>query len=184
MHPQSIVHSLVELSDGSVIAQLGVTDMRLPIQYAFSWPDRWDGALAVADLVDCRRLEFEPPDHARFPCLALAYRALEAGEAFPVVLNAANEVAVEAFLRGAAPFPAIPAAIAAALDEAAQRGWGTPRVWPPSERSTRGRARILEWIKPCPCEGTAVPCPTGKSRTSSAECRLGFRQVRARPAVP
>jgi 1-deoxy-D-xylulose-5-phosphate reductoisomerase len=126
VHPQSIVHSLVELRDGSVIAQLGVTDMRLPIQYAFSWPERWDGALASLSLVDCGRLEFQPPDHERFPCLRLAYRALDAGAAFPVVLNAANEVAVEAFLRGAAPFPAIPAAIEGALDEAVRRDCGNP----------------------------------------------------------
>ena len=81
VHPQSVVHSLVELTDGSIIAQLGVTDMRLPIQYAFSWPERWDGALPTLSLLDCRRLEFEAPDHARFPCLRLAYRALEAGDA-------------------------------------------------------------------------------------------------------
>ena len=83
--------------------------MRLPIQYAFSWPERWDGALPTLSLLDCRRLEFEPPDHDRFPCLRLAYRALEAGDAYPVVLNAANEVAVASFLDGAVPFPAIPA---------------------------------------------------------------------------
>ena len=81
--------------------------MRLPIQYAFSWPERWDGALPTLSLLDCRRLEFEAPDHDRFPCLRLAYRALEAGDAYPVVLNAANEVAVASFLEGAVPFPAI-----------------------------------------------------------------------------
>src|SRR5262249_51056418 len=76
VHPQSIVHSLVELRDSSVIAQLGVTDMRLPIQYAFSYPDRWEAALPSLDLTSCARLEFEPPDLDRFPCLRLAYRAL------------------------------------------------------------------------------------------------------------
>ena len=111
VHPQSIVHSLVELSDGSVIAQLGVTDMRLPIQYAFSWPERWDGGLPRLDLAAAGRLEFEPPDPDRFPCLALAFRALEAGAAYSVVLNAANEVAVASFLAGALPFTGIPAAI-------------------------------------------------------------------------
>jgi 1-deoxy-D-xylulose-5-phosphate reductoisomerase len=126
VHPQSIVHSLVELRDGSILAQLGVTDMRLPIQYAFSWPERWDGGLPSLNLVDGGRLEFEPPDHGRFPCLGLAYRALEAGAAFPVVLNAANELAVEAFLRGDARFPDVPAAIERALDAAAGADLGNP----------------------------------------------------------
>jgi 1-deoxy-D-xylulose-5-phosphate reductoisomerase len=116
----------VELTDGSIIAQLGVTDMRLPIQYAFSWPDRWDGALPTLNLLDCKRLEFEAPDHDRFPCLRLAYRALEAGDAYPVVLNAANEVAVASFLDGAIPFPAIADSIDAALAEAARQGVQRP----------------------------------------------------------
>jgi 1-deoxy-D-xylulose-5-phosphate reductoisomerase len=108
IHPQSIVHSMVELSDGSVIAQLGVTDMRLPIQYACSYPDRWEAALPSLDLTRTPRLEFHPPDTARFPCLALAYRALREAGTLPVVLNAANEVAVETFLEGRLAFPAIP----------------------------------------------------------------------------
>ena len=99
-------------------AQLGVTDMRLPIQYAFSYPDRWDTDLPSLDLAACGRLEFSRPDTERFPCLALAYRALRGGPALPVALNAANEVAVEAFLDGAVPFTAIPVVIAAALDDA------------------------------------------------------------------
>ena len=111
IHPQSIVHSLVELTDGSVIAQLGVTDMRLPIQYACSYPERWDGALPTLDLTRAGRLEFLAPDEERFPCLALAYRALRAGDTFPVVLNAANEVAVEAFLDGKLGFTSIPRVI-------------------------------------------------------------------------
>jgi 1-deoxy-D-xylulose-5-phosphate reductoisomerase len=128
VHPQSVVHSLVELTDGSIIAQLGVTDMRLPIQYAFSWPDRWDGALPALSLLDCRRLEFEAPDHDRFPCLRLAYRALDAGDAFPVVLNAANEVAVASFLEGAVPFPAIAESIDAALEAAARQNVQRPET--------------------------------------------------------
>jgi len=118
VHPQSVVHSLVELRDGSQIAQLGVTDMRLPIQYAFSYPDRWDTGLPPLDLAACGRLEFGRPDTERFPCLALAYRALGGGPALPVALNAANEVAVQAFLDAAVPFTAIPVVIAAALDDA------------------------------------------------------------------
>jgi 1-deoxy-D-xylulose-5-phosphate reductoisomerase len=111
IHPQSIVHSMVELLDGSVIAQLGVTDMRLPIQYACSYPERWDGALPSLDLSRAGRLEFHPPDLERFPCLGLAYRALRAEGTLAVVLNAANEVAVAAFLDGRLGFTAIPAVI-------------------------------------------------------------------------
>jgi 1-deoxy-D-xylulose-5-phosphate reductoisomerase len=107
IHPQSIVHSMVELTDGSVIAQLGVTDMRLPIQYACSYPDRWEAALPTLDLVRAGRLDFHEPAHDRFPCLALAYRALRTGGTLPVVLNAANEVAVGAFLEGKLGFTAI-----------------------------------------------------------------------------
>jgi 1-deoxy-D-xylulose-5-phosphate reductoisomerase len=108
IHPQSIVHSMVELTDGSIIAQLGVTDMRLPIQYAFSYPDRWPTALPSLDLTDAGRLEFEAPDTRAFPCLALAYRALEVERSLPVVLNAANEIAVARFLEGRLAFLSIP----------------------------------------------------------------------------
>jgi 1-deoxy-D-xylulose-5-phosphate reductoisomerase len=111
IHPQSIVHSLVELGDGSVIAQLGVTDMRLPIQYACSYPERWDALLPSLDLTRAGALEFFPPAHDRFPCLSLAYRALRTGATLPVVLNAANEVAVESFLDGKLGFTSIPAVI-------------------------------------------------------------------------
>ena len=100
IHPQSVVHSMVELMDGSIIAQLGVTDMRLPIQYAFSYPERWAAPLPSLDLARAGRLDFDVPDTAAFPCLRLAYRALEAERSLPVVLNAANEVAVARFLEG------------------------------------------------------------------------------------
>jgi 1-deoxy-D-xylulose-5-phosphate reductoisomerase len=118
IHPQSIVHSLVELVDGSVIAQLSVTDMRLPIQYAFSYPERWTGSLASLDVAGLGALEFSRPDVERFPCLRLAYDALEHGGAWPIVLNAANEVAVEAFLDGRVSLPGIPRAIEIALTAA------------------------------------------------------------------
>jgi 1-deoxy-D-xylulose-5-phosphate reductoisomerase len=120
VHPQSIVHSMVELCDGSVLAQLGPTDMQLPIQYAFSWPERWDAPVPPLDLARIGALEFSAPDLERFPCLRLAYQALEHGGAWPIVLNAANEVAVEAFLAGAIAFPAIPAVIDAALEACAR----------------------------------------------------------------
>ncbi len=116
IHPQSIVHSLVELIDGSVIAQLGITDMRLPIQYACSYPERWDGSLPSLDLARAGRLEFSEPALDRFPCLGLAYRALRAGETWPVVLNAANEVAVGAFLDRKLGFMTIPRVIEKTMD--------------------------------------------------------------------
>jgi 1-deoxy-D-xylulose-5-phosphate reductoisomerase len=125
VHPQSVVHSMVELTDGSVIAQLGVTDMRLPIQYAFSYPERWAAPVPPLDLARMGSLEFAPPDPERFPCLRLAYAALEHGGAWPAVLNAANEVAVEAFLAGGLRFVDIPVAIERAL-EAAGRETAVP----------------------------------------------------------
>jgi 1-deoxy-D-xylulose-5-phosphate reductoisomerase len=107
VHPQSIVHSMVELMDGSIIAQMGITDMRLPIQYAFSYPDRWAGPLPALDLARAGRLDFAAPDTDAFPCLRLAYRALEAERSLPVVLNAANEIAVALFLDGKLGFTSI-----------------------------------------------------------------------------
>jgi 1-deoxy-D-xylulose-5-phosphate reductoisomerase len=107
VHPQSVDHTMVELTDGSVIAQLGVTDMKLPIQYAFSYPERWSASLPSLDLIRAGRLDFAVPDTTAFPCLSLAYRALDAERSLPVVLNAANEVAVARFLDGRIGFPAI-----------------------------------------------------------------------------
>jgi 1-deoxy-D-xylulose-5-phosphate reductoisomerase len=117
VHPQSVVHSMVELTDGSIIAQLGVTDMQLPIQYAFSYPERWTAALPPLDLVRAGRLDFEQPDTSRFPCLPLAFRALEGDPGLPIVLNAANEMAVAAFLEGQIGFPSIAHLIRSAMDE-------------------------------------------------------------------
>ena len=122
VHPQSVVHSMVELTDGSIIAQLGVTDMRLPIQYAFSYPERWTAALPPLDLVKAGRLDFELPDTRQFPCLALAFRALEGDAGLPIVLNAANEVAVARFLDGQATFASIPDLICRAMDEYERSG--------------------------------------------------------------
>jgi 1-deoxy-D-xylulose-5-phosphate reductoisomerase len=107
VHPQSIVHSMIELTDGSMIAQIGTTDMRLPIQYAFSYPERWDAPVPVLDLTRCAPLEFQEPAWDDFPCLRLAYRALDAERSLPIVLNAANEVAVSSFLEGRLSFPGI-----------------------------------------------------------------------------
>jgi 1-deoxy-D-xylulose-5-phosphate reductoisomerase len=116
VHPGSVVHALVEFVDGSFKAQLGATDMRRPIQYALTYPRRLDSTLPPFDLVAAGPLRFEAPDTERFPCLALAYEALAQGGAAPAVLNAANEVAVAAFLARRAGFLDIPATIRAALD--------------------------------------------------------------------
>ena len=107
IHPQSIVHSMVEYHDGSVIAQLSNPDMRVPIAHALAYPERIDSGAQSLDLTAVKNLSFEKPDLARFPCLALAYQALRAGGTAPAVLNAANEVAVEAFLAGRLPFTGI-----------------------------------------------------------------------------
>jgi 1-deoxy-D-xylulose-5-phosphate reductoisomerase len=123
VHPQSIVHSLVEFRDGSVLAQLGLPDMRVPIAVALAHPERLPLDLRL-DLSAVGRLDFEAPDRKRFPCLDLAYAALAADEAAPAVLNAANEVAVAAFLAGRIAFPAIAATNAAVLDAHAGRHRG------------------------------------------------------------
>ena len=116
VHPQSIVHSLVDYLDGSMLAQLGHPDMRTAIAYGLAWPERIDSGVAPLDLAALARLDFEAPDHAAFPCLDLAYRALRAGGGTPAVLNAANEVAVSAFLQGRLGFLGIPDLIQACLD--------------------------------------------------------------------
>ncbi|HVO11897.1 MAG TPA: 1-deoxy-D-xylulose-5-phosphate reductoisomerase [Vicinamibacteria bacterium] len=116
IHPQSAVHSMVELVDGTVLAQLGVTDMRMPIQYALTYPERWPAAIPGMDFSRPLHLDFEPPDRDRFPCLGLAYRALEQGGTAPAALNAANEEAVAAFLAGRCGFSGIPETIAEVLE--------------------------------------------------------------------
>jgi 1-deoxy-D-xylulose-5-phosphate reductoisomerase len=107
VHPEAIVHSMVAYRDGSVIAQMGVPDMRLPIQYALTYPDRIPTGLKPLDLVAAKRLTFLNPDPEKFPALGLAFRVAKQGGTLPAVLNAADEVAVEAFLRGAIAFPRI-----------------------------------------------------------------------------
>jgi 1-deoxy-D-xylulose-5-phosphate reductoisomerase len=116
IHPQSIVHSMVEYVDGSVIAQLSNPDMRVPIAHALAFPERIASGARPLDLAAMQSLSFDRPDHQRFPCLPLAYAALRAGGTAPAALNAANEVAVEAFLAGRLPFTAIPRVIAATME--------------------------------------------------------------------
>lgn len=107
IHPQSVIHSLVDYVDGSVLAQLGNPDMRTPIANALAWPERIDSGVAPLDLFAIARLDFEAPDEQRFPCLRLARQAAEAGNSAPAMLNAANEVAVAAFLEQRIRFPQI-----------------------------------------------------------------------------
>ncbi len=116
IHPQSVIHSMVEYVDGSVIAQLGIPDMRIPIAYSLSYPERLTNALPPLDLIKIRQLEFYEPDLNRFPCLSLAKRALKQGGDAPCVLNAANEVTVAAFLEGRLSFLQIPGIIASVLE--------------------------------------------------------------------
>jgi 1-deoxy-D-xylulose-5-phosphate reductoisomerase len=148
VHPQSIVHSLVEFIDGSVLAQLGLPDMRVPIAVALAHPERLPLDLDRLDLAAIGELRFELPDRKRFPCLDLAYAALATSEAAPAVLNAANEVSVAAFLAGRIRFPAIAAANAAVLEaHAAQPGGAALRdLADAREADAWARFRATEWL--------------------------------------
>lgn len=117
VHPQSVIHSMVDYLDGSVLAQLGNPDMRTPIAHALAWPERIDAGVSALDLFRIARLDFQAPDEQRFPCLRLARQAAEQGGTAPALLNAANEVAVAAFLAGRIGFTAI----AALIEEVLQR---------------------------------------------------------------
>ncbi len=118
VHPQSVVHSLVQYVDGSVIAELGNPDMRTPIAHALAYPERISSGVASLDLFKIASLHFERPDFDRFPCLPLAYRALKEGDSSPATLNAANEIAVQAFLDERIGFTGIPRVIASVMDRA------------------------------------------------------------------
>jgi len=139
IHPQSVIHSMVEFVDGSVLAQLGSPDMRIPIAYALAWPERLETPAQRLDLAAIRRLDFEAPDHDRFPALRLAREALEEGGSAPIVLNAANEVAVASFLGGAIRFPEIVKIVGESLQES---DFSAPRSIGDVveiDRATRGR---------------------------------------------
>src|SRR6059058_5394326 len=116
VHPQSIIHSLIQLNDGAALAHMGYPDMRVPISYALHWPERADVPVRPLDLAELGRLTFEEPDLEAFPCLRLARDAAVAGGTAPCVLNAANEVAVRAFLAGRLGFTGIPAVIERTLE--------------------------------------------------------------------
>jgi 1-deoxy-D-xylulose-5-phosphate reductoisomerase len=117
IHPQSVIHSMVRYLDGSVIAQLGQPDMKTPIAYGLAWPSRVDGGVKELDFLALNELHFEPVDHLRFPCLNLAYQALQSGGLAPTVLNAANEIAVEAFLNQHIKFTQIPEVVEEVLTQ-------------------------------------------------------------------
>ncbi len=148
VHPQSIVHSLVEFVDGSVLAQLGLPDMRVPIAVALAHPERLPLELPRLDLAALGRLDFELPDRKRFPCLDLAFAALGADEAAPAVLNAANEVSVASFLEGRIPFPAIAAANSAVLETHVGRGTPGPLrdLCDVREADRWARAQARHWL--------------------------------------
>jgi 1-deoxy-D-xylulose-5-phosphate reductoisomerase len=125
VHPQSVIHSMVEYVDGSILAQLGNPDMRTPIAHAMAYPERIDAGVASLDLFQIARLDFEAPDLERFPCLKLAYQALEAGGTAPAILNAANEIAVDAFLKRQLSFLGIARLNAATLEALAVQKAGS-----------------------------------------------------------
>jgi 1-deoxy-D-xylulose-5-phosphate reductoisomerase len=147
IHPQSVVHSLVEYIDGSVLAQLGSPDMRTPIAQALAWPQRLASGVQFLDLLQVARLDFEPPDLQRFPCLGLAIAAARAGAEMPAVLSAANEVAVEAFLEGRLNFAGIERVIGDVMN-----GWlstgGTPGLEAVLAADARARALAAGRIAP------------------------------------
>lgn len=143
VHPQSIIHSMVEYVDGSILAQMGNPDMRTPIAHALAYPERIASGVAPLDLFQVARLDFEAPDPERFPCLHLAYQALERGGTAPAMLNAANEVAVEAFLQRRLPFMGISRLIAQVLEQLPQQAADTLSDVLEADRQARHQARNL-----------------------------------------
>lgn len=152
IHPQSVVHSLVEYVDGSVLAQLGSPDMRTPIAQALAWPQRLASGVQFLDLLQVARLDFEPPDLQRFPCLGLAMAAARAGAEMPAVLSAANEVAVEAFLDGRLNFAGIEQVIEDVIN-----GW-----------ASTGGAQDLEAVLEADARARACASQSLKARSSGA----------------
>jgi len=143
IHPQSIIHSMVEYVDGSVLAQLGNPDMRTPIAHAMAWPERIDSGVSSLDIISAAQLDFEAPDLERFPCLALAMKAAQIGGSAPTVLNAANEVAVDAFLSGQIGFTQIAEIVSAVLNRAENTEPSTLEAVQLCDQQTREQAREL-----------------------------------------
>ncbi len=155
VHPQSIVHSMVEFADGSFLAQLGTPHMRIPVQYALTWPERLPSGIDPLRFDEPLDLRFEPPDRDRFPCLVLAEQALAAGGDAPAVLNAANEVAVAAFLDHRLDFPGIPAVVGAVLGAHAPREPENLEAVAAADAWARGQAR--EEVRRRPASKTPLP---------------------------
>jgi 1-deoxy-D-xylulose-5-phosphate reductoisomerase len=155
IHPESVIHSLVEYVDGSVLAQLGNPDMRTPIAYALGYPERIGAGVEYLDLARIAALHFEEPDLVRFPCLRLAYAALRAGGTAPTALNAANEVAVAQFLAGGLRFRQIPELIEDVLSALSARPVATLEDVLAADRSARERAE--RWLNDAGVARTARP---------------------------
>jgi 1-deoxy-D-xylulose-5-phosphate reductoisomerase len=143
VHPQSTIHSMVEFADGSVKAHLGATDMRVPIQYAFSHPDRWEAPVPPVDFAAIGRLDFEEPDPATFKCLALALEAGRAGGTLPCAMNAANEVAVASFLKGALTFTGIDHVVESVMNSHTREAVESFEQLESVDAWARGRARVV-----------------------------------------
>ncbi len=137
IHPQSVIHSMVDYVDGTVLAQMGNPDMRIPIAHAMAWPERFDSGAKPLNIFDVRRMDFEEPNLERFPCLRLAYKAIHAGGTMPTVLNAANEIAVEAFLNRQIKFTDIPVIIEYCMDTHAVMPASTLEVILDNDQQTR-----------------------------------------------
>ena len=144
IHPQSVIHSMVQYNDGSVLAELGNPDMRTPIAHALGWPERIESGVAPLDVFAAGRLDFERPDTMRFPCLRLAFEALVQGGSAPTVLNAANEVAVQAFLNATISFPDIPRLIESVLGDVGMRP--VHQLRDVIEADTAARAAAQDWL--------------------------------------
>ena len=155
VHPQSVIHSMVEYEDGSVLAQLGNPDMRTPIAHALAWPDRIASGVAPLDLVNTSRLDFEAPDLDRFPCLRLGFEAARAGGSAAVVLNAANEVAVDAFLDRRLRFTRIASVVEATV--AACAGAEPGDLDTVLDVDERARAQAAEFVASAPFVTSAPP---------------------------
>jgi len=149
VHPQSIIHSMVEYIDGSVLAQLGNPDMRTPIAYALGYPDRLESGVSSLDLFKIARLDFEVPDVAKFPCLRLAFDALKLGGTAPAILNAANEIAVEAFLNEKIGFTQIPQMIEAVMSNASIQQVSDLQMVIAADQIARASA--VEWVQANQC---------------------------------
>ena len=143
VHPESIIHSMVQYVDGSTIAQMGQPDMRTPIAHALAWPERIESGVAALDLTAMEKLEFHAPDRNRFPCLALAFEAMQAGGSAAASLNAANEIAVQAFLDGEIAFTDIARVVAHTLDQAGSHGAASLEHIMAADREARTLARTV-----------------------------------------